>query len=858
MRTTGSLLICWRTAIRPLFLHPRSTLLGIASIALGVAVFLAIAIANRGAVESFQNAFSLVTGKADLEVRGHIPEELFPAVLECSGVAAATPLIEAMVILPEQPGESLHLVGLDPFTAKGLMGLHPMMGLQDQEKMTEWLGTENSLAVTPEFLERHGKKTGDLLLLQGPGAPRRMRIAFEAGSDDAAAKSGGIAAMDIGAAQEWVGIPGELTSILVKVLHPEEREAVAERLRALMPADVVVEPPARRTKQVRIMLSAFRLNLTALSLVSLMVGIFFVGNTAAAAVVRRRVSIGILRAIGAGRPMITGMILLESGFCGCIGSVLGILASPVLAGILAAPVARTVTALYVPVEARASWPSPAEVAAGLVAGVSAALIAAWIPARQAARVDPTLVLHPGSAPEIFPLPSRPLALAGAGMLLCALLLSLGSLHGGPALLGFAAAFCVITGFSLMVPSVTSWTANRIRELAILPHVPGGAVIRLAVEQALRSLHRTAPTIAALAAAVAMTVGISVMIHSFRGSVVAWANRTLTADLFLAPAANELLGLAHTLPEGSAGWWSARPGVAAVGTFHEAEVRTTTGEPVTLGVVSGPARGTLDFLHGEVREKTGMLNRGEGIAISESLAQRLHLKSGDQLSLETPSGPLVLPVLDLYRDYTRDRGIALIDEDLYRHAWGVRGIHSLAIEFRKGTSAAQMDRDRAAYFSAFGGKESFACYSNRSLKDRILEIFNQTFAVTAVLRTISIAVAVGGVMLTLGILVLERSRDIGVLRSMGGSRSQIALIMMAEAVLIGLIASVIGLVSGAVLSLVLTWVINKAFFGWSIDLSYPWLELLLLPLWMTATSLVAGLMPAYRASSIQPATALRME
>ena len=140
----------------------------------------------------------------------------------------------------------------------------------------------------------------------------------------------------------------------------------------------------------------------------------------------------------------------------------------------------------------------------------------------------------------------------------------------------------------------------------------------------------------------------------------------------------------------------------------------------------------------------------------------------------------------------------------------------------------------------------------------MEIFNQTFAVTAVLRTISMAVAVGGVMLTLGMLVLERARDIGVLRAMGASSPQIIRMMLAESALIGMIASVVGLVSGAVLALVLTWVINKAFFGWSIDLSYPWMELLAVPLWMTGSAVLAGIVPAWGAAAIRPAAALRME
>jgi len=844
--------LCWRGTIRPLAHHPRPALLGILSIALGVSVFLAITIANRSAVASFHKAFEMVTGRADLEIRGRVPESVLPAVQHCDGVAAATPLVEMMVTLPDLPGESLRLAGIDPFTARGLLGFDPPEGGENGD-LASWLGETNALAVTPEFLAGHGLKRGDELRLQGPGAPRRLRITHLIGGRDASATGGRVVATDIATAQEWTARQGELSAILVKIKDPAQRDTVAARLRSLLPSDVTVEPPARRSKQVEVMLSAFRLNLTALSLVSLMVGMFFVGNTASAAVVRRRVALGILRAVGTGRREILGMVLVEAGLCGGVGALIGVLISPLVAGVMAAPVAKTVTALYLPVDAHGGWPTPWEALAGIAAGVAASLAAAWIPARQAAAVDPTRVLHPGAAPEIFPLPAGRFARWGSRLLILSILLSLGALHGGPALLGFGAAFLVLAGFSLLVPVAMSASAHLLRMGR-----RGTPVARLALEQTMRSLHRTAPTVAALAAAAAMTVGISVMIHSFRGSVVSWAGRTLTADLFIAPASNELLGLEHTLPEGAAAWWGARPDVAAVGTFREVEARSEDGDPVTLGVVSGPARGAIDFLHGDVAKKTARLEEGGCTALSESLGRRLHLGPGDTLVLAGPRGPVRLKVLDLYRDYTRDRGIAMIGAEYFGRVWGAPGIHSLAVEFRKGTSAEVIERERKAFVASFGGAEAFLCYSNAALKARILEIFNQTFAVTAVLRTISIAVAIGGVMLTLGILVLERTRDLGVLRSMGASAGQVARMMLVEAGLIGLLASLIGIASGSALALVLTWVINKAFFGWSIDLSYPWAELFLLPLWMTAAALVAGLFPALRAGRIPPAAALRNE
>ena len=858
MSSYGTWIVCWRAGLRPLLNHPRSSLLSVASIALGVAVFLSIAIANRGAVESFHSAFAQITGRADLEIRGDLSETYLPAVQHCEGVASTTPLVEAMVTLSDFPGESMHLVGIDPFTAAGILSIEPHLqeSAGEGQGLLSWLGREAWIAVAPEFLGKHHLRKGDSVRLQGPGGPRSVKIGSEIGNNTSTTATGGrVAVMDIAAAQEWVGSPGKLTALLLRIKNPEEREVVAGKLGKILPPNVTIEPPASRTKQVDIMLSAFRMNLTALSLVSLMVGMFFVGNSAAAAVIRRRVSIGILRAVGVGQSMILGMVLAEAALCGLIGALIGIAMAPLLAGILAAPVAQTVTSLYLPVESQGELPSILEGLAGVVAGVGASLLAAWIPARQAASVDPTQVLHPGTAPEIFPMPSARLAGWGILMVIAAFLLSLGSLHGGSPFLGFAAAFLVMAGFSLFVPAVARGLGGFLSRRQTC-HL--GPIMRLALEQSLRSLHRTAPTIAALAAAVSMTVGISVMIHSFRSSVIAWADRTLTADLFIAPAANELVGLVHTLPAGATAWWKKQLGVKAIGTFREFEVRAASGQAVTLGVISGPARGSIDYLHGDGENKTQGLFHGEGVALSESLAQRLRVGPGDMLVLTSPRGPLQLKILDIYRDYTRDRGMALIGADVFRNIWGEQGIHSLAIEFAPGMTSQEIAQEGKAFIDSFGGREALVCYSNRSLKTRIVEIFNQTFAVTAVLRTISIAVAVGGVMLTLGMVVLERARDIGVLRAMGASSTQIIRMTLAESALIGVIASAVGLVSGGVLALVLTWVINKSFFGWSIDLSYPWMELLGVPVWMTGSAVLAGIVPAWRAAGIPPAAALRKE
>ncbi|MGB8467038.1 MAG: FtsX-like permease family protein, partial [Terrimicrobiaceae bacterium] len=227
----------------------------------------------------------------------------------------------------------------------------------------------------------------------------------------------------------------------------------------------------------------------------------------------------------------------------------------------------------------------------------------------------------------------------------------------------------------------------------------------------------------------------------------------------------------------------------------------------------------------------------------------------KISLPTPAGVQEFTVCGIYRDFARDRGTILMSRTLFDRHWHDLQVHSLALKLRDpslGKSVGDAFRDR------FGREGQFILYDNAALRRRVFDIFDETFAVTSVLRSIAVVVAVGGVLFSLSALVIEREREIGVLRAIGASRPQVLGVFLAEATLIALTAAVSGLASGGALAMVLTWVINKAFFGWTIDLNYPTLPLVTLPLWIIGAALLAALLPAWRAARIAPARAVRFE
>jgi putative ABC transport system permease protein len=246
---------------------------------------------------------------------------------------------------------------------------------------------------------------------------------------------------------------------------------------------------------------------------------------------------------------------------------------------------------------------------------------------------------------------------------------------------------------------------------------------------------------------------------------------------------------------------------------------------------------------------------QSVVVSESFARRNGVRDGDTLVFQTPAGPQPFRIAGTFYDYTRDQGVVYMSSEKFLPFWKDDRVHSLAIYLHPGASAAEVAADFRREFSGGG---QFILWSNRDLRTRIFEIFDQTFAVTYVLRTIAVIVAIVGICLTLTTLITERSRELGVLRAIGASVRQLRRLLLWESAMIGLLAAAVGLVSGLCLSVVLTGVINRAFFGWTIQLAFPWASLALTPLWIIAAAVLAGVFPAWRAGRLGVAESLRSE
>lgn len=885
MSLSSGWLIFRRQVVRDVLRHKLLVLLNIASVALGIAVYVAIQIAMHSANRSFAAGIDLVAGKANLEVRGAVPDELLPLIKRQRQIQAATPVVEGFLTIPERPGEYLQVLGIDVFSNEPFR----TFDLGREFDPETWLGQSDAIAVTEEFARLHGLRVGDKLKVVANAVTREVTVRFLMRLRDAPAGANiRFAAMDIGWAQELFGMRGTLSSIQLLLKDPKEIEAAAVELRKVLPAGLRIEPPGKRTLQVQKMISAFQLNLTALSLVSLLVGMFLIFNSISASVARRQSEIGILRALGASANFVRWLFLGEALLFAAIGAALGIGAGVFIGNGLLGSVGKTLSSLYLVVSLDRFYIHPLHVLTALLFGGLAALVAAWRPAAEAARVDPIAAITLRQKQTAHNRDSGFwITCSLAGFLLGAIF-AWGALQSSYAWLSFCTAFCTLAGCACLAQPATLWIGKVIGQMGsptgvslsdsachsqtgsssqgtplclVSPYFQGvGVIIRLGAQNLWRSLGRNAMTVAALTSAVAMMTAVAVMIFSFRKSVDSWVDQGMVADIYIAPAANEIIGLVSFLPQEVLTFFESLPTVDGVETFRETQVDflAETDEPGSsaLSAISVTKKRKFRFVGGEDDRKMAALLSGQPlVVVTESFARKQNVKEGEILRLGTPSGWLPVRVIGIYVDYSRDAGLITMDAGLFAKHWKDQRIQSMAIHLKDAALAGAVEE---GFRTRFGRAGEFAIYSNSELRKRVLDIFDQTFAVTNTLRVIAVVVAVIGLFLSVTTLVVERRREIGLLRSVGASHAQVKALFLWEAVLIALIAAVLGIFGGMLLAWVLTEVVNRAFFGWTIELSWPTASLMWTPAWIMLVGLVAAWLPSKAAGSLPIASSVRSE
>ncbi|MFI5341228.1 MAG: ABC transporter permease [Candidatus Methylomirabilales bacterium] len=844
-------LVAWRGISRDR-LRSFITVLGVA---LGVAVVLAIRLANDGVLESFRNSLDHVAGKSRLQVTAGelgFDESLFPVIAGTPGVAHAIPVVQAITPVAGLPGEVLLVLGVDVLADADVREYRgPTPELPDPLQL---LTEPDAILLTERFARTHGFSVNGTIQLHTPTGPKTFVVRGLL-ADQGAARSmdGQFAVLDIAAAQLRFGKLGRLDRVDLLLDERADPNRVAAILRQHLPPEVTVERPEARNAQVEQMLASFQLNLSVLSLIALFVGVFLVYNTMSVSVVRQRRQIGILRGLGVSRGQIMLAVAAEGSLIGLLGSALGVAAGVLLARGTLGAVSQTVSSLYAFVRPGELHLPPALILQAALLGCGTAMISSLLPALEAATVTPRESMAAASLERRH----HPwlLACAGFALVLAAYGLAQGRPVGGRPLLGYGAALSLLLGTTLLCPAFL-----LVCQRGLAVGLSGSRLVagRMATGNLGRALRRNAVTIGAMVVGLAMLVSVSTMIQSFRRTVEVWIQQTIRADLYLSRATRLIKGADTRLPASTLEEVRRIPGVAEVDGFRGLRLEDGRGGRFLLGAGDFDVmarRGRLLFRHGDSAAILREAREQEGLIVSETFAERYRLKEGDEVTLHPPGQTVRLRIAGVYYDYTTEGGLAVMDRSLFLRLWRDSWLTSIVIYL---SSGADPQAVRQEILRRLPTREALVVFSNRELKARILEIFDQTFAITYALEVVALVVAALGILNTLIASGLERTREIGILRSVGFTRGGVQRTILCEAAIMGTLANVLGALSGVALSLILIYVINKQSFGWTIQFTFPARLIADYAALTLVASLAAGCLPAWRASRLPIAEAVRYE
>nr|MCU0256039.1 ABC transporter permease [Vicinamibacterales bacterium] len=707
-----------------------------------------------------------------------------------------------------------------------------------------------TVILTEKYARRHGLAAGSQvsLVIGDREAAFTVRGLLR---DEGPAKllDGNLVLMDLAAAQWAMGRLGHVDRVDVQLRDPSTIDTAEQAIAARLPDGLTAQRPARRGAQVERMLAAFHLNLNALAWVALLVGLFLVYNTVSTSVIVRREEVGTLRALGVSRRAVLGLFLGEATVLAAAGTAIGVGLGRVLADAAVGLTSTTVNALYV---ASASAPpalSAPDVLVAALVGVPLSLAAAALPALEAARVSPLAAIRGADRLETrFAFGWRRLIAPLVLLALGAWLATLPPIDGLP-VAGFASAFTLVFGAAFLVPLVLFAFGRFGRVVMGRAFGVAGA---LANANLAGAIPRVSVSVAALAVSLSMMVAIAIMIGSFRDTVAYWVGDTLKADLFVGPAARANGPGQSAVSEEVERLVASHPLVADVDRFRtstidygDVRVTLTAGD---FGVVA--RRGNLVFkAPADGLERLRLAAGRDQVVVSEPFANRHGVGVGGHVELKTPAGPRRFEVVAVYFDYSSDRGVLAMDAATFaRHFGGARPT-GLSVYLVDGASP---DEVRDALLRALAPDQRIFVYTNAALRAEVLRIFDATFAITYALEAIAIVVAIMGVAGTLLTLILERRREIAMLRLVGAERRQVRRMVVLEAAMLGGASQGVGLAVGLLLSLVLVFVINYQSFGWTIQFHVPWLFLAQMSVAIVVATALSGLYPARLASRIHVA------
>jgi len=826
---------------------PGAMLVLISILALGVGVFFSIRLANRAAVSGFSLFTESLNGESDLIITapsGKLPVSALQEIRVKLGPLPVSlfPILESTATAPAESeskdgfnAEQYHVIGVDLLALPNLIFLNPpsyrppVDFAKDEEEENPWTLKDahaRQIFITAQRASQDQLSVGGPLNLIINDQQHRFTIAGIIPENEfSAQKPAELLVIDLPRLQELTEQPQFIDRIELRIpsgpMHDEWLTTASQRLEAAANDQWYIETPQRQRQTGAIMTRAFRLNLTILSGLALVVGIYLILQALEAAVIKRRTEIATLKSLGVSQGSLLSAWMLESFSLGFIGSLFGLLFGYVGAQFAVGAIAKTVNSLYFSNTTTAAGWHWGEASFAFSIGLLSSLVAGWLPARDAASTPPAQVLARGNESQGLRFLSQPgigfLALIVGGICYTLPPLTLGPGVHFP-LGGYAAALAWVFGCSILcgmgfrpVSSLLSSLFNQ------------SAKVGYAASQLRCPSGRHRLTAAGLLVAVGMAAGMSLLIQSFEHTMVTWIQQALKADLYVAvQGVGNISSNNRIRPE----TWKR---LATAPEIEEAEVgqmypiRFREASTYLVGASFGERSGWRHMVWIDSPEIPFSELRHDGpvppAVVNESFQQRFDVTVNETIQVPTPSGMKPLKIVGIFADYGNERGSIVVSRPLLADWYQDESAINFAAHLKPRVDPETV---RRRWMKEFPG---LVVRTNRLLRTEVMKVFHETFSVTHALKWIGVSVALVGLGLGLWSILLERRSELRVLKELGMSRHEIAQTVAIEGLGLAMIGVIGGLVLSVALGHLLIYVVNYQSFGWTLAFRIPWADML---------------------------------
>lgn len=854
--------------------HPWRTATALIAIMLGVALGFAVHVINQSALDEFSRAVRSVNGQPDLQLhamQGGLPLALYPQVAQTPGVASAVPWVETTVLLPGSSadpqmrgtqgaaqGVSLRVLGSDalklapvaPALMPRLFEGGDRLDLFAPDAVFLNAAALQALRLSPEQAVNASMQW----LLNGQA--QQLRIA-----GTVAASGAPVAVMDIAALQQKLGLFDRIDRLDLLLTDSASRSQVSVALHALAAwqDQILIQQPSDDQQRVGEMSRAYRVNLTVLALVALFTGAFLVFSVLALSVAQRAPQFALLAVLGATPRQRMALVLLEALALGTLGSLAGIALGTALAWLALQVLGGDLGGgFFAGVQPALHWSPAAALIFGLL-GLAATLAGSWWPARAAMDLPPATTLKGlGSTHERAPRLWPAVTLLAASLVLAFM----------PPVAGIPLAAYMAVGLLLLGGmSALPWLLGSV--LGLVPKAfSRQPLAMLALERARRMRHATTVAVGGVVASLSLAVALTVMVTSFRGSMMEWLDAVLPAPLYVRAAGGSSRVDAALLPADAAQRLELLPGIARAQAMRSSQLVLSPKRPA-ISLLIRPLRDEqamqLPWVEGPIQET----RPGIAVHISEAVAQLYGLKPGDtwpllskafsHQTLDQQSPAASFYIASVWRDYVRQFGAVALDWQDYLALVGKAGNAAQISEIAIWPETPGPNL-QAAIEQALGTPgqppPALEFVSSQALRERSLRIFDRSFAVTYWLQAVAIGIGLFGIAASFSAQVLARRKEFGLLAHLGLTRRNVLSVVAAEGLAWTLLGTIAGTLLGLGVAVILVHVVNPQSFHWTMELRLPMLRLLALGAAVVLAGVVTAWLAGRRAASADAVLAVK--